>query len=669
MRKSGFSFFRRRRSANALRLQALSFLFLVAAVFFFVPNDFAQEAYQSPSTAKPSAEPPPETAVSALKNLPLEELVDIEITSASRRPEKLSETSSAVDVITGEDIERAGVTNLPDALRLGTEMEVAQLDGHTWAISARGFDNAIANKMQVLMDGRSLYTPLFSGVFWDVQQTFLPDLEQIEIIRGPGATLWGANAVNGVINIRTKSAEETQGFLLYGGGGFEQDGFGGLRYGGKVGEDTYYRVYVMGHNSDGLPLEGDGAEDDSRIIQGGFRIDSKIHPDDTLTLQGDFYGGSDDQLNAGHIDVDGQNVIGRWTHEFDKDSSVMLQAYYDRTHRFIPNVFEEERNTFDIETQYQFRYGEHYIVTGGNYRLSHDNIGNLGPNLAFIPNSDTQHLVSGYAQDEWHIVPDSFYITAGSKFEYNTFSGFEIQPTGRFTWLPGMGQTVWGAISRAVRTPTRVDQNLVSPNPAFAPPMLLANPDFESETLVAYELGYRIKATRDLSFDLAGYYNDYDNLRSVEPLPGGKLTIENKLEGQSYGGSLATQWRITDWWRFDGGVSLFHVDIHKAPGGHDINNATAETNDPECSFIIHSAMDLPWNLQFDGFLRYVDDLPNPHTPSYLTADMRVAWSPRKNVEVAIVGRNLLDDAHPEFRQATLSREVERTVFATFKWSY
>jgi len=651
--------------------EAVKPLVLVIITFAFVAgNALGQDAYQSPSTPQPAAEASPDTdAVSALKKIPLEELVDIEVTSPSRRPEKLSETSSAVDVITGEDIERAGVTDIPDALRLGTEMEVAQVDGHTWAISTRGFDTTVANKMQVLMDGRSLYTPLFSGVFWDVQQTFLPDLEQIEIIRGPGATLWGANAVNGVINIRTKSAEDTQGFLLYGGGGYEEDGFGGFRYGGKVGEDTYYRFYVMGENREGLPLQGDGAEDDSHMIQGGFRIDSKVHPDDTFTVQGDFYGGSEGQLNAGDIEVDGENVLGRWTHELDKDSSVMLQAYYDRTYRFIPNVFEEERNTFDIELQDQFRYGEHYFVWGADYRLSHDDIGNLGPTLAFIPATDTEQLVSAYVQDEWHIVPDTFFITAGSKFEYNTFSGFEIQPTGRFTWLPGLGQTVWGAISRAVRTPTRIDQNLVSPNPAFAPSILLANPDFESETLVAYELGYRIKATSDLSFDLAGYYNDYSNLRSIEPLPGGKFTIENKLEGQSYGGSIASQWRIEDWWRLDGSVSLLQVDIHKAPGGHDINNGTAEANDPECTFIIHSAMDLAWNLQLDCFLRYVDNLPNPHTPSYLTGDVRLAWLPRKNFEVAIVGRNLFDHAHPEFDQVMFTREVERSVFATFKWSY
>ncbi|MEY2486901.1 MAG: iron complex outerrane recepter protein [Verrucomicrobiota bacterium] len=644
------------------------------ALALFVPlaGAFAQEAYRSPREGEPElpvrAEKP-NRSPSELKKLPLEALVDVEITSASRRPEKLFETASAADVVTSEDIERAGVTNIPDALRLATEMEVAQLDGHSWAISTRGFDISTANKMQVLMDGRTLYTPLFSGVFWDVQQTFLPDLEQIEIIRGPGATLWGANAVNGVINIRTKSADETQGLLLYAGGGYELDGFGGIRYGGQVGQDTFYRVYVMHQSQDGLPIEGDDMEDNRRITQGGFRIDSKLNPEDTLTFQGDFYSGNFEQLNAGDINVDGENALGRWTRQLDKDSSLMVQAYYDRTYRLIAGVFEEERNTFDLEMQHQFRYGDHYIVYGGDYRFSHDNIGNLGPTLAFLPATDTQHLLSGYIQDEWHLVPDKFYLTAGSKFEYNSFSGFEIQPTGRFTWLITPTQTLWGAISRAVRTPTRVDQNLVAPNPAFGTPFLVANPDFQSETLVAYELGYRIKATSTLSFDIAGYYNDYDNLRSIEPLPDGTITIQNKLVGQSYGGSLAVKWGVTNWWRLDGSVSLLHVDIDKTNGGQDISNGNGEANDPSASFIIHSAMDLPWNLRFDSFLRYVDDLPHPATPAYLTADLRLAWAPRKNLEFAIVGRNLFDQTHPEFRTTPLAREVERSVFATVKWSY
>ena len=657
---------------NALTVRFGRSLRLIGVLVALVGSALAQEAYEVPDEPDSPAEPPPSgTSPAELKKLSLEELVDLQITSASRRPEKLSETSSAVDVITAEDIERAGVTDIPDALRLGTEMQVAQIDGHTWAISARGFNGSISNKMQVLMDGRSLYTPLFSGVFWDVQQTFMPDIQQIEIIRGPGATLWGANAVNGVINIRTKSADETQGFLVYGGGGFEQDGFGGVRYGGKINDDTFFRVYAMHQSNDGLPLQFDDAEDDGRITQGGFRLDSKFTPEDTITFQGDFYAGSFEQLNADDVEVNGQNVLGRWIHQMATDSSLMLQAYWDRTHRLAPPTFSEDRNTFDIETQYQVRYGEHYIVAGGDYRFSHDNIGNLGPSIAFIPSSDTQHLVSGYIQDEWHIMPDTLYLTGGSKLEWNSFSGFEIQPTGRFTWFPSKEQTFWGAISRAVRTPARLDQDLVSPNPAFGgAPVLLPNRDFQSETLLAYELGYRIKPTTNLSFDLAGYYNDYDSLRSVEALAGGKFKIENKLEGESYGASVATKWQIKDWWRVDGSISLFHVDIHPASGGHDVNNGMAESNDPECSFIIHSAMDLPWHLRFDAFLRYVDDLPNPpHTPSYLTGDVRLGWSPRPNCEIAIVGRNLFDNAHPEFATLASTREVERSVFGTLKWSF
>ncbi|HJT82148.1 MAG TPA: TonB-dependent receptor [Chthoniobacterales bacterium] len=632
-----------------------------------------QEAYHSPDAGlpEPPAEPPSVGISPAeLKKLPLEELVDLQITSASRRPERLSQTASAIDVVTGEDIERAGVTNIPDALRLGTGMDVAQVDGHTWAVSARGFNGTISNKMQVLMDGRSLYTPLFSGVFWDVQQTFLPDIQQIEIIRGPGATLWGANAVNGVINIRTKSADETQGFLMYGGGGFEQPPFGGIRYGGKAGEDTYYRVYAMHNRTDGLPLLGDGNEDDTHLTQGGFRIDSKVQPEDLLTLQGDFYAGDFDQLTGDDIEVNGQNLVARWTRTLSTESSLMVQTYWDRTHRLIPELFSEDRNTFDIETQYQFRLGEHYFVAGGNYRLSHDEIGNLGPGFAFIPADDTQHLVSGYIQDEWHLVPDMFYLTGGSKFEWNSFSGFEIQPTARFTFLPSKEQTIWGAISRAVRTPTRIDEDFVAPNPDLGLPLFLVpNRNFGSETLIAYELGYRVQPVTYLSFDAAAYYNDYGNLRSVEPLPGGQITIQNKLDAESYGGALSAKWQVTDWWRLQGNVALYHVDIRSVEGGQDINNGTSESNDPEFSFLVHSAMNLPWHLRFDTFLRYVDDLPSPHTDSYLTADARLAWVPIKNFEVAIVGRNLFDDRHPEFVQTNNTREVQRSVYATFKWSF
>ncbi len=638
----------------------------------------AQEAYRTPTEPSPPAEPPSYPSYRSpteLKKLPLEALVDVEIMSASRRPELLSHAASAIDVITGDEIERSGVTNLPDALRLGVGLEVAQISGDSWAISTRGFDIGTANKIQVLMDGRILYTPLFSGVFWDVQQAFLPDLEQIEVIRGPGATLWGANAVNGVINIRSKLAKDTQGWLLYGGGGNEETGFGGIRYGGMIGRDISYRVYVMHQSRDALELpDGSSAGDASDITQGGFRIDARPRPDDLLTLQGDAYAGHFGQLNADDIDVNGQNIIGRWTRQLAPESSLSVQTYFDRTHRQIPGTGEENRDTFDAEAQYSLRAGAHQIVYGGNYRFSSDRITDLGPGLGFIPNHRDVHLVSGYAQDEWHILPDKFSLIGGSKFEYNSFSGFEIQPTGRFLWLPAPSQTVWGAISRAVRTPTQFDQDLIAPNPSTGrPTVLITNRDFDSEELVAYELGYRVKATNQLSFDLAGYYNVYDNLRSLEPqsATGFPLLFQNKLNARSYGGELAVQWRINDWWLVEGNISLRHLRFHHDPDSLDTSNGTIEANDPDASFLIHSAIDLAKDVQFDAYLRYADSLPNPATPSYLELDLRLAWSPVRNLEIAIVGRNLLDDAHAEFSNTNpvLTREVQRSVYGTLKWSF
>jgi iron complex outermembrane receptor protein len=635
-------------------------IFLMVVAVALTNYAAAQDAYRSPSE---------------LKKLSLDELVDVQITSAARRPEPLSQAANAIDVVTADDIMRAGVTNIPDALRLVTEVQVAQIDGHTWAISARGFNISAANKMQVLMDGRNLYTPLYSGVFWDVQQTFLPDLQQIEVIRGPGATLWGANAVNGVINIRTKSARDTQGFLLFGGAGNEEQDFVGARYGGHIGKDTFYRVYVTQTNRDSLSLEGGGdGEDEYDMTQGGFRIDSMPNEADVLTLQGDLYHGEFGQLNMSDAKGDGGNLIGRWTRQFGADSSMMVQTYFDYTHRLIPDVFEEHRYTYDIEFQHSIRFcDQHDVVYGANYHLSADDIGNLGPSLAFIPDNETVHLVSAYVQDEFHIIPNEFSITAGSKFEYNSFSGFEFQPTARFTWNATAGQTVWGAVSRAVRTPTRIDQDLIVPNPTSgAPPLFLGNPDFGSETLIAYELGYRIRPLNNLSVDLSGFYNDYDNLRSIEPVtPAGPFVFKNRLEGTSYGASLTTKWRITDWWQMDGNVSVLQEDIHPGPGSADVTNGTSEGNDPNCMFAIRSSLDLPHNVQLDSVLRYVGDLPNPATPAYLTMDVRLAWAPNSHVEIAVVGRNLLDDKHPEFSAGPqgVTREVDRSVFGTFKWHF
>ncbi|MCA1659829.1 MAG: TonB-dependent receptor plug domain-containing protein [Verrucomicrobiaceae bacterium] len=651
--------------------------FASAFTFLLASAGLAQEALRSslPNPAPP-AEGEPYRSPAQLKKLSLEQLLATEITSASRRPEPISQAPSAIDVLTGDAIHRAGVTNIPDALRLAAGMEVAQFDGHSWRISARGFNEA-SNKLQVLMDGRSVYTPLFSGVFWDVQRTFLPDLEQIEVIRGPGATLWGANAANGVINIRTKNARETQGFLLDGGAG-NQQGYAGFRYGGRAGRNTYYRAYVMHQRTDNLQVEGGGdAQDETEFTQGGFRIDSSIGNDDTFTVQGDVYAGVFGQFNAADAEAEGGNLIARWTRQYGVDSSLSLQTYYDRTQRRIPPSFEEDRDTFDIELEGRTVFGAHDVVYGGNYRVSSDQIENLAPNFAFIPASETLHLVSAYVHDEWHVVPRKFALIAGSKFEYNSFSGFEIQPTGRFLWTPTATQTLWGAVSRAVRTPTRLDQDIVTPNPEFNPdaaPSLIANRDFESEEMIAYELGYRIEATRDLSVDVVGFYHDYDNMRSAERIGengGLPFQLQNRAEGETYGTTLIVRSRVTDWWRIDGTLTYLKVDFGRGPDSNDPNDGRGEWNDPEYFWTVRSSIDLPWNLHFDTVLRFVDDLPNPATPSYLGVDLRLAWSPNKNIELAVVGRDLLDPHHPEFRAQppNPTREVNRSVFGTIRWSF
>jgi len=356
------------------------------------------------------------------------------------------------------------------------------------------------------------------------------------------------------------------------------------------------------------------------------------------------------------------------------DASISVQSYYDRTHRFIPNSFEEDRDTIDLEVEGRFVTGAHDIVYGANYRFSSDDIENLGPSFAFLPASDTLHLVGGYVQDEWNIIPRKFSVVAGTKLEHNSFSGVEVQPSVRFVWTPADNQTFWGAVSRGVRTPTRIDRDIVLPNPTTgAGSVLRGSRDFDSERLIAYELGYRISVAQAVSFDLATFYHDYDNLRSQEPATGGVAgrMLANGLEGHTYGGNLRARWQVTDWWQLDGNVTSLNVKLRRSRGSQDPTVGRGEANDPDFFFTLHSGMDLPKNFEFDAVLRYVDDLPHPATPSYLTLDLRLGWSPTKNLSLGIIGRNLLDSRHPEFRNNNpqLTREVERSVLATMRWTY
>jgi iron complex outermembrane receptor protein len=623
-----------------------------------------------------------------LSSLSLEELMNVEVTSVSKRPEKLFEAAAAIYVITREDIHRSGVTSIPEALRMAPGLEVGRVDAHNWAITSRGFNDVYANKLQVNIDGRSVYTPLFSGVFWDVQNMFLDDIERIEIIRGPGATLWGANAVNGVINVITRTAKETQGVLIQAGGGTEERAFGGVRYGGQLGANAHYRVYGQYFNrDDSVQPSGARANDGWWMGHGGVRLDWDPSESDLLTFQGDAYSGRVNQtfvvtspttpggqsVETEYV-VEGGNALGRWTHAFSEDSALQLQLYYDGTRRRTA-IFQEVRDTVDLDVQQRFALGQrHQFVTGLGYRLSGDDVVNAYP-LSFDPDSRTTQLLSAFLQDEITLVDELLRLTLGSKFEHNDFTGFEFQPGARLLWTPHVRHTAWASVSRAVRTPSRAEDDVVINQPGPVPGSVLSirgDRGFDSEKLIAYEAGYRLQAHARASLSVAAFYNDYDDLRTREAgpvIPGIPLVIPvvvaNNLKGETYGLELGPLWQVTDWWRLQATYSTLWMNLHRKPGSNDTNSEGAEGRSPHHQATLRSTMDLPGHWTLDGSLRYVDKLPNLNIPSYVTLDFRVAWRPIEWLEISVVGQNLLEDQHAEFAPSlirTQPTEIERSVY-------
>ncbi|MBA3543417.1 MAG: TonB-dependent receptor [Chthoniobacterales bacterium] len=562
--------------------------------------------------------PPP----AVLKKLSVEELMDIDITSVSKYPEKLSEAAGAIAVLTQQDIARSGVTSIPEALRLVPGVDVARVDAHTWAISSRGFNDVFANKLLVLIDGRTIYTPLFSGVFWDVQDTMLQDIDRIEVVRGPGATLWGANAVNGVINIITKGARETQGLLVSAGGGTEDLGFTSVRYGVQLGSDAFLRVYGKYSNHDSSVLSNETqARDAWDMYQGGFRFDWEPTKEDIFTLQGDLYSGHQDQRYAvptttfpfaGEVssvnDVAGGNLLGRWSHNFSDDSQLKVQAYYDRTVRETA-IFGENRDTGDFDVQHRFALGDRQEwIWGLGFRATHDDITN-SLNVSILPNHRTLALYSAFLQDEITLVPERLRLTLGSKFEHNDFTGFEIQPSGRLSWTPGHSQTFWAAISRAVRTPSRSESDIrLNPAPPVPIPpgslTIFGNPNMVAEELLAYEVGYRVQPIEQVNLDLTAFYNDYSNLRSLEPLVSGPVSpslVANEMFGESYGAEISLTAQVTKRWRLQGSYSYLNIQLHRKSNSRDTTSErTTEGSSPRNQFFIRSLVDLGWNLQFDS---------------------------------------------------------------------
>jgi iron complex outermembrane receptor protein len=604
-----------------------------------------------------------------LTGLSLESLMNIQVTTVSKHAEKLSEVAAAAYVLSGEEIRRSGVRSLPEALRLIPGLTVAQIDAHTWAVTARGFNGTVADKLEVLMDGRSLYTPFFSGVFWDEKNTFLADIDRIEVIRGPGGTLWGANAVNGVINIVTKSAADTQGTLVEAGGGGEIDHFAGIRHGGKLGDSGHYRAYVQTHSyGENERVSGVGADDDWEQTQAGFRTDWSRGEQDRFTVQGDVYDGSID--TAAETQMEGHNLIGRWTRILSDSSDLSLQFFYDHYKRDVPSAtagYVEERDTYDIDFQHRFQWRpKHEILWGGGYRRSSDDIATTGI-LAFVPDSRTVETVNLFVQDQIDVT-DKFKVTVGSKFEDNDFTGFEVQPSIRLAYLLDEKRTVWGAVSRAVRTPNRLDHGL------SAPPFLVNSTEFESEVVIAYELGYRTQLRDNLLLDTALYYNQYDKLRGIRNVPPPSI-ISNEGEGDGYGIEITALWVVNDDWRIHAGYNFQHLDIDPKSGSSDTSIENADRNDPHHQFLLRSSWDLASNWTLDGTLRHVSGLPDQHptgsgdnVDSYSDLDLRLAWQYSKALEFALVGSNLLHASHVEFGTND-PVEMERSIMGTMTWRF
>ena len=620
------------------------------------------------------AQEPGETIAAAadLKRLSIEELMQIDVTSVSRRAERLNEAAAAITVITQEEIRRSGVTSLPEALRLINSLHVARQSQRTWAISARGFNIQTANKMLVLIDGRSVYTPLFSGVFWDVQDTLLEDVERIEVIRGPGATLWGANAVNGIVNIITKQAGDTQGGLVAAGAGNEERGFGGVRYGGKLGETGHYRAYGKYFNRDSLVLvDGSDARDPMWMGQGGFRADWKTAGRDAFTFQGDAYTGRIGEPTRDDTNVDGGNLLGRWSRTFSEDSNLELQVYWDRTHRYIPGSFEEHLDIVDLDFQHRLAVAErHDLVWGFGYRHHADRVENSRI-FAFVPAREDFELFSLFAQDEVSLLDDRLALTVGTKLEHNDSTGLEVQPSVRAAWKASDRRTLWAAVSRAVRTPTRIDEDFMT----FAPNgqlIIRASPGFESEELLAWELGYRIQPHPEVLVDVAAFYNVYDNLRSQEP-PADRpfpITLANKLEAETWGLELRSNFQPVQGWRLQAAYAWLDKDLRLDPDSRDPTRGVAEGNDPEHRFTLRSSHDLPGGLELDGSLRHVGELPSPAVGSYTELDLRLGWRASDALDFSLVGQNLLRESHAEFGPATpLREEVERGFYGKVTWRF
>jgi iron complex outermembrane receptor protein len=614
-------------------------------------------AAQAQAAAQAQEQPNP---ARGLEDLSLEQLGDVQVTSVSRSAQSVGEAPAAIYVITADDIDRAGVRSIPAALRLAPNLQVARIDSANYAITARGFNHSsgTANKLLVLMDGRVVYTPLYSGVFWDEQNAIMEDLDRIEVVSGPGGAVWGSNAVNGVINVVSRDAHETQGWLATGGAS-ETSRALGVRYGGRFGNEGAFRVYGLGlQRSVDEPTEW-------RNMQAGFRTDWG-ETDDSFTVQGDIYQGDQDQL-AGQISdtrISGGNLLGRWTRRLDDGAEFSLQAYADRTERRVASGISAEVDAASVDAQYTLAsIGAHDIVVGTGGRVTKDEF-TPGPGTAFLsPGARTLETYNVYAQDTVSL-SDRLDLIAGLKLEDNSYTGLEYLPSVRLAWRIDPSSLAWAAISRAVRAPSRFDRDLISPG------VLAGGPDFVSETVIAYELGYRAQSSEQFWFSVSTYYNVYDDLRTLEATSSATypLEIRNGMSGDTYGVEAWGSYSVASWWRLNAGLNWQQKDLELDSGSADVPGVAFAGNDPELQLSLRSLMDFGERTEFDLTARYVSELPSPRVDEYVALDARLGFRLTDNIDLSVAGYNLLDDGRSEFINPSLPPiEVSRSVFVSARW--
>jgi len=606
------------------------------------------------------------TTSGQLADLSLEELNNLVVTSLSRQEERLANAAASVFIVSASDIQRSGARSLPEALRLAPNLQVAQVDARNYAVTARGFNSAFENKLLVLIDGRSVYTPLFSGVFWDAQDVVMEDIDRIEVISGPGATIWGVNAVNGVINVITRSSKETQGTLLVAAaGGNNRDGT--VRHGGKLPNGGTFRAYARYADADDTYTEsGLNTHFGWRRRQAGFRAD---WAQAGVTVSGDVYQGSLGQSNTRDIHISGANLIGRYLRKLSADSDLRLQLVLDHTERNQPGLVNNRLDTAEVEAQHGIRAGHHHIAWGGGYRESRDR--NFPyPAFAFLPDELTMHWGNLFVQDEYALTPQ-LRLTAGAKAEHNNYTGTEWLPSARIAWSADESRVLWGSLARTVRAPSRFDRDLYAPPtpimvggvPIYA---IGGGPEFESEVARVAEVGYRVQPSPRWSYSVTAWYADYDRLRTLEPnaslQPGRGLNeFRNMAEGRTRGLEMWTRWQVTPHWRLNGGVVLQHVETRGLPGSRDTSAARGlDTNDPNSRWLLRSSHDLPANMQLDWTLRRMGKLPHPQVPAYHELDLQWSWKASPTLELALIGQNLLHRSHVEFGMLPGRSIIERS---------